>query len=111
MSGKSSARKGADGERELAAILREYGYTVERGGTMSFGEKPDLSGLPYIHCECKRVERLNIHDAMQQAVADSMRFQDGCPTVFHRKSRSPWLVTMRLTDWITFYQRATRKTK
>lgn len=30
--GKRSQRKGADGERELAAILREYGYIVERGG-------------------------------------------------------------------------------
>lgn len=34
--GKRSQRKGADGERELAAILREYGYPIERGGSMSF---------------------------------------------------------------------------
>ena len=52
--GKRSQRKGADGERELAAILREYGYTVERGGSMSFGEVPDLVGLPSIHIEVKR---------------------------------------------------------
>lgn len=32
MAGRSSQRKGADGERELAALLREYGYPVERGG-------------------------------------------------------------------------------
>ena len=28
--GAKSARKGAAGERELAAILREHGYPVER---------------------------------------------------------------------------------
>ena len=56
MGGKSQ-RKGADGERELAAVLREYGYSIQRGGSLSFGEVPDLSGLPGIHIECKRVER------------------------------------------------------
>lgn len=30
MSGKSSQRKGASGERELAALLREYGYDIRR---------------------------------------------------------------------------------
>lgn len=32
MSGKSSQRKGADGERELAELLREHGYDIRRGG-------------------------------------------------------------------------------
>ena len=36
MSGRHSQRKGADGERELAAVLREYGYDMERGGSMSY---------------------------------------------------------------------------
>ena len=40
----NSCRKGADGERELAALLREEGYTIERGGTQSYGAVPDLSG-------------------------------------------------------------------
>lgn len=39
--GRSSQRKGADGERELAAILRERGYDVERGGSLTYGEIPD----------------------------------------------------------------------
>lgn len=34
-SGKASQRKGADGERELAAVLREYGYEIKRGGSMA----------------------------------------------------------------------------
>ncbi len=97
------SRKGADGERELAALLKEHGYTVDRGGTLSYGTLPDLYGLKGIHIECKRVERLNIEQAMTQAVRDSERFGDGAPAVFHRKNRQPWLVTMRFDDWVRLY--------
>ena len=102
---RKSQRKGADGERELAALLREYGYPVERGGSLSFGEVPDLSGLPGVHIEVKRVERLNVPEAMKQAMRDAEKFHDGAPTLFHRRSREPWLVTMRLKDWIVLYDR------
>lgn len=102
MSGKSSQRKGADGERELAEILRGYGYQIRRGGSLSFGEVPDLSGLPGVHIEVKRVERLNLAGAMGQAVRDSKVF-GGMPTVFHRRNRAPWMVTMRLEDWMVLY--------
>lgn len=102
--GKSQQRKGADGERELARILAGYGYDLKRGGSLSFGEVPDLVGLPGIHIEVKRVERLNVPEAMSQSERDSKRFQDGAPAVFHRRSRSPWLVTMRLEDWMELYR-------
>ena len=104
-SGRSSQRKGAEGERELAEKLREYGYDIERGGSLSFGEVPDLTGLPGVHIECKRVERLNVSEAMSQAIRDSELFADGIPILFHRRNRQPWLVTMRLTDFMEFYQR------
>ena len=101
--GRSSQRKGAEGERELAAILKEHGYDCSRGGSMSFGEVPDLSGLPGIHIEVKRVERLNVGEAMEQSIRDSERMNDGVPALFHRRNRKPWLVTMRLDDWIKIY--------
>lgn len=100
--GKSSQRKGADGERELAALLRQYGYDIQRGGFV-FGEVPDLVGLPGIHIECKRVEKLNLDAAMEQSIRDSEKFRDGFPTVFHRKSRGKWRVTMLLDDWLEIY--------
>lgn len=102
--GKPSQRKGADGERELAALLREHGFDIQRGGSLSFGEVPDLTGLPGVHIEVKRVERLNLGEAMAQAVRDSERFCDGAPAVFHRRNRQPWLVTMLLEDWIKQYE-------
>ncbi len=103
--GKTSQRKGRDGEEELANLLRNNGYHIMRGGSMTFGEVPDLMGLPGVHIEVKRVEKLNIWTAMDQAIRDAARFQDGVPTVFHRKNRSGWLVTMRFSDWIKMYKR------
>lgn len=102
--GKKSQRKGANGERELAFILKGYGYPAERGGSMTYGTIPDIVGLPGIHIECKRAERLDLLAAMHQAQRDAARFCDGKPAVFHRKNRSEWLVTMTLDDWISLYQ-------
>lgn len=104
-SGKASQRKGADGERELAAVLREYGYEIKRGGSMSFGEVPDLVGLPGVHVEAKRCEQVRLSEWMKQAEKDSKRFRDGMPVVFHRRSREPWRVTMNLADFMRLYCR------
>ena len=102
--GKKQQRKGANGERELSLILQGYGYATERGGSQTYGSIPDIVGLPGIHIECKRVERLDLLGAMQQAQRDAVKFKDGKPAVFHRKNRSEWLVTMTLDDWISLYQ-------
>ena len=101
--GRPSQRKGAAGERELAKVLEAEGYPMERGG-YCYGTIPDLVGLPGIHVEVKRVERLNVSQAMNQAERDAIKFQDGAPAVFHRKNREPWLVTMKLTDWLKLYK-------
>ena len=98
----NSRAKGARGERELAKKLREYGYDCRRGQQYSGIEGKDVVGLPGIHIECKRVERLNIYDAIAQAVRDAK--SDEKPAVFHRKNNCEWLVTMRLEDWIELYR-------
>ena len=103
-SGRGSQHKGADGEQELAAVLTRYGYEIKRGGSLSFGEVPNLVGLPSIHIECMRVVRLNVSVAMQHAVKDSQWFKGGMPTLFHRKNRQPWLVMVRLEDFMQLYQ-------
>ena len=77
---------------------------MEPGRPQNYGEQPDLSGLPGVHVEVKRVERLNISQAMAQAVRDAEKFQDGAPTVFHRRNREPWLVTMQLSDWLGLFK-------
>lgn len=99
----NSRNKGASGERELANKLKEYGYDTRRGQQYCGANgDADVVGLPMTHIECKRVERLNIHEAMKQAVHDAKA--DEKPAVFHRKNRCEWLVTMRLEDWIELYR-------
>lgn len=104
--GRSQQRKGRTGELELSRLLQGYGYDVQPGRAQSYGNTPDVSGLPGIHVEVKRAERLNISQAMAQAVRDAERFQDGAPAVFHRRNREPWLVTMQLQDWLELYSAA-----
>lgn len=106
MSGRSSARKGASGEREVASILRERGFHVERGGTQSYGTRPDLYGMDDVHLEIKRAETARIWEWMQQSKMDAARFGDGWPTVIFRRSRSDWLICMELEDWLALYERA-----
>lgn len=95
----NSREKGCKGERELAKILRDYGYTARRGQQYSGANgDADVVGITGVHIECKRVERLNIHDAMNQSVRDA---RDGeIPVVMHRKNRTEWLFTQRLEDWL-----------
>lgn len=98
-----SRQKGARGERELASLLREFGYSARRGQQYSGSpESPDVMGLPGIHIECKRVEKLSLYDAIDQSRRDAGA--DELPTVMHRRNNCDWLVTMRLTDWIEIYK-------
>ena len=80
----NSRNKGAAYERELAKAFRFYGYETRRGQQYCGANgDADVIGLPHIHIEAKRVERLNISDAMAQSKADA---KDGeFPVVIHRK--------------------------
>ncbi|KAK9680679.1 hypothetical protein QE152_g38968 [Popillia japonica] len=73
--GKINSRaKGAKGERELSSKLRDYGYEARRGQQFSGANgDADVVGLPGIHIECKRVERLNIYDAIWKNVITKAR--------------------------------------
>lgn len=95
----NSRLKGANGERELARILRDFGFDSHRGQQFKGSpDSPDVTGIPNVHIECKRVERLNIYEAMEQSFRDA---GDGeLPVVMHRKNNEPWLVTMTLGDFV-----------
>ena len=104
LTGRTSQRKGRAGELELARLLQEYGYNVEPGRAVSYGSTPDIVGLPGVHIECKRAEQLRPYSWLEQAERDAVRCGDGLPAVFFRRSRSPWLVVMKLGDWLELYQ-------
>lgn len=97
----NSRAKGAKGERELANKLKDYGYNCRRGQQFSGLEGEDVTGLDYIHIECKRVENLNIEKALQQSKRDAKENQ--LPAVFHRKNGEKWKVTMDFDDWMQLF--------
>lgn len=101
----NSKQKGARGEREFSSLCREHGYdkarrTVQYAGRVE--ESADIVGLPGVHVEVKRVERLNIYDAMSQSIVDTQG--DKRPIVAHRKNHCDWLITMRAGDWFDLYR-------
>ena len=104
--GKLSRNKGACGERELARELsRLLGVDARRGQQHCGGpDSPDVKiDIPDLHIECKRTERLRLHEAMEQAIKDASLGlvedqQPKVPVVCHRSNRKPWLLTVRLED-------------
>lgn len=100
--------KGKKGELELAHILRDYGYDTRRGQQYCGANgEADVVGLPGVHVECKRVERLNLEDAVAQAQRDARPGE--MPVVMHRRNRGQWLVTMPLADWVELYKRSEKE--
>lgn len=98
----NARRKGNRGEAEFAAIMTAAGFDSHRNNQRIPGggyDNPDVSsnGLENLHFEIKRVEKLNISQAMAQAVADAA---GRVPIVAHRRNREEWLITMRLSDFI-----------
>ena len=101
----NSKKKGSHGELELVHELNNKGFETRRTAQFcgNTGDASDITGLDFIHPEVKRVEHLNIDNAMAQAVRDS-KGSTKLPTVFHRKNHKDWLVTMRLDDWLELYR-------
>lgn len=104
----NSKQKGKAGELELSKALNQYGYktrrSVQYNGKAEEGQ-PDLVGLPGIHVECKRTEKLKLYDAVDQAKRDSKTTgENDIPAVFHRKNNCEWVVIMPLDDWMQLYR-------
>ena len=98
--GKSSREKGKRGERELAVFLRKSGFDGAARGVQYCGKNgaADVVGLHGFHIECKRVEKLNLEEAMRQSERDTQRGE--IPIVCHRRDRERWKVTMRLDKFL-----------
>lgn len=100
----NSRMKGKNGELEISKILREHGFSEARRSQQYAGTNndADVIGLPGIHVEVKRVERLQLENAMEQSIRDARPGE--IPVVMHRKNRKPWLVTMELERWLELYK-------
>ena len=101
----NSRRKGAEFERKIAGLLRDYGYEGRRGQQYCGANgDADIVGLPGIHIEAKAVEKLNIYDAMNQSKKDARK--DEIPVVIHKKNKRKILVTMEFENFMELYQAA-----
>ena len=110
----NSNAKGKAGERELSRYLTERGYPARRGQQYQGSyDSPDVVCYRLkelgLQIECKRVESLNIHKAIEQGRADCMH--EGVninapePVVMHRKNNKEWLATMPLDKLLELLSR------
>ena len=104
LSGRSCRRKGHNGERKLAQILRasmpEIASEIRRAIQSRMGcEDPDVCGLPGFWLEHKQGKQPNIRAAMKQATKDAKgrAFPAAVIQDDHARHR---LVCMHLTDFL-----------
>ena len=106
MNGRGSRDKGARGERELAAILREQlGVDAWRTPMSGAAFLPgDIAGVPGWHIEAKRCERWDLHAWIAQ-VERGYELGDK-PLVIFRSNREPWRVCLALADFLPLIRRS-----
>lgn len=103
--GKGARIKGANFERDLAKIFTEKTpLDAKRGLGQTRGGGSEVSDIdmPILHVEAKRHKRCNIKAAVKQAIADSAN-NGKIPVAITKDDREEILVTMRLDDWLEFF--------
>ncbi len=111
MKPRSSQRKGRLGEVELAEKLTSlFGIQCRRMASAYLPGiiAPDVYGLPGIHIESKRREKVPLYAAIKQARHDAI---DQVPIVAHRGNGRPWLITCELQDLPTLAAKLSAITK
>ena len=98
--GKMSKDKGKVGEREVAELIRSYGFEARRGQQNRGGsDSPDVvHSIPNVYAEVKFRERFSLWAAVSKAQEEAK--DTDTPVVFHRQKRKPWLVTMDAHDFL-----------
>lgn len=91
----NSKKKGAEGERELARLLRQQGWTNARRGVQYSGLNgdADVVGITGIHIECKRCQQVSDERWLEQAERDARLGE--IPVVIYRRNNEKWKVLLR----------------
>lgn len=98
--GRSQQVKGKSGEREVVKIIESYGFMARRGQVWNM--EPDIvcPVLP-IHWEVKRHETLSVNQWFAQAEDYASHLMvKKYPVVVYRQSRHPWMVTLKVDDFL-----------
>ncbi len=90
----NSRAKGKRGELEVVAVAKAAGFpdAARTSDGRAQDQRGDISGVPLLHLEVKRVQRFDIEAWMDQARSD--RPPGTIATVVHRRNDMPWLATM-----------------
>ena len=91
----------------MVRLCRAHGYETRRSAQYCGNSEEgtaDVVGLPGIHIEVKRVEHLNLDDALGQSRRDAAKTDGAIPIVMHRKNGTKWKVTMDAHDWFKLYR-------
>ena len=101
----NSRAKGSRTERSLAQELNKEMKWSARRTAQTCGKFGDgdifIPELPQVLVESKAVEKLNVMQAMERAVEDAAA-AGKLPVLCHKKNRTPWLLTIRLSDLSLF---------
>lgn len=103
--GKGARIKGAAFERLLAKYFTDNSELEAKRGigqTRCGGSEVSDVDMPIIHIEAKRHVRCNIKAALRQAIADA-DVNGKIPVAITKDDRADILCTMRLDDWIHFF--------
>ncbi len=103
MSKINSRSKGKRGELEFSEFCREkLGIGARRGQQYNGIDGEDVVvSVPNLHFEVKRVQALNVPQAVKQAERDA---GVKVPILAHRRDREPWLLTIRAEDLRRFVE-------
>ena len=103
--GRSSKRKGKNGELECSRLFQEHGFathrTVQYNGRSPAGAA-DLVGVPGLWIEAKRREKMALYDWIGQTEHDHT--PGTLPVVFHRSNNHPWLVSMTAETFFELFK-------
>jgi hypothetical protein len=103
--GRGARIKGATFERLLAKYFTDNTpMEAKRGIGQSRRGGSEVSDvdMPIIHVEAKRHKRCNIKAALRQAIDDA-NVNGKIPVAITKDDRAEILCTMRLEDWIHFF--------
>lgn len=103
--GRGARIKGAAFERLLAKYFTENTVLDAKRGigqTRTGGSEVSDVDMPIIHVEAKRHKRCNIKAALRQAIEDA-NVNGKIPVAITKDDRADILCTMRLEDWIHFF--------
>ena len=103
--GRGARIKGATFERKLAKYFNDNTPLEAKRGigqTRSGGAEVSDVDMPIVHVEAKRHKRCNIKAALRQAIDDA-NVNGKIPVAITKDDRADILCTIRLEDWIHFF--------